>query len=138
MRNKRKRVELLNVILPLLFGGIYYYLFCPDVAIIKKLDSLLGCAYHLQPLKFAIFSYIRFYLLDALWAYALFNSLYMILGNNSNALVLCTVISLTVSLIMELFQMLGIAMGTFDICDIVIEFVAILIALVIIKMKKEI
>ena len=45
---KNIKLCILNVILPLLAGFIHYYLFCPDVILIAKIDSILKVKYHIQ------------------------------------------------------------------------------------------
>lgn len=87
MNMKNIKLCILNVILPLLAGFIYYYLFCPDVILIAKIDSILKVKYHIQiPNTNFMVRFVRFYLLDALWAYALMFCLFIILGNTLTAL----------------------------------------------------
>lgn len=82
--------------------------------------------------------FVRFYLLDALLAYALMFCLFIILGNTLTALKKSIVISVVLSIVMELLQLLNVVVGTFDICDIFVEIVAIFIAsIIIIKHIKE-
>lgn len=76
--------------------------------------------------------FVRFYLLDALWAYALMFCLFIILGNTLTALKKSIVISVVLSIVMELLQLLNVVVGTFDICDIFVEIEAIFIASIII------
>lgn len=81
--------------------------------------------------------FVRFYLLDALWAYALMFCLFIILGNTLTALKKSIVISVVLSIVMELLQLLNVVVGTFDICDIFVEIVAIFItSIIIIKHLK--
>lgn len=135
---KNIKLCILNVILPLLAGFIYYYLFCPDVILIAKIDSILKVKYHIQiPNTTFMVRFVRFYLLDALWAYALMFCLFIILGNTLTALKKSIVISVVLSIVMELLQLLNVVVGTFDICDIFVEIVAIFItSIIIIKHLK--
>ena len=139
MNMKNIKLCILNVILPLLAGFIYYYLFCPDVILIAKIDSILKVKYHIQiPNTNFMVRFVRFYLLDALWAYALMFCLFIILGNTLTELKKSIVISVGLSIVMELLQLLNVVVGTFDICDIFVEIVAIFIAsIIIIKHIKE-
>lgn len=76
-------------------------------------------------------------MLDALWAYALMFCLFIILGNTLTALKKSIVISVVLSIVMELLQLLNVVVGTFDICDIFVEIAAIFIApIIIIKHLK--
>ena len=133
MNIKNIKLCILNVILPLLAGFIYYYLFCPDVILIKKIDSILKVKYHIQiaNTNFMV-RFARFYLLDALWAYALTHCLFIVLGNTLTALKESFVISVVMSVTMELLQLFNMVVGTFDICDIFVEIAAVFIASIII------
>lgn len=114
MNMKNIKLCILNVILPLLAGFIYYYLFCPDVILIAKIDSILKVKYHIQiPNTNFMVRFVRFYLLDALMF-----CLFIILGNTLTALKKSIVISVVLSIVMELLQLLNVVVGTFNLCFI--------------------
>lgn len=140
----KKKIEscFLNIVFPLLAGFIFYYLFCPDVIAIEKIDTILKIKYHVQISNTnLIIRFMRFYLLDALWAYALTHCLFVILGNTLVALKESVAISIIMSFTMELLQLFHAVAGTFDIYDIAVETVAVFIASIIIiqhlKGEKE-
>lgn len=133
MNKKNVRICFLNIVFPLLVGGVFYYLFCPDVVVVEKIDTTLKIKYHIKISNTnLIIRFFRFYLLDALWAYALTNCLFVILGNTLVALKESITISILMSIAMELAQLFHVAAGTFDVCDIIVEIFAIFIASIII------
>lgn len=129
-----------HVAIPIFLGFAYYYLFCPDVIIIKKIDCMLKFGFHIEIKNDnLIFNIIRCYLLDALWSYSLTHCLFIIIGNTSNAIKKSIVISVLMSVTLELLQLTHIIDGTFDIFDIFVEITAISIAsiTIIILIKGE-
>ena len=140
MNKKNVRRCFLNIVFPLLAGFVFYYLFCPDVFMVEKIDTILKIKYHVKiPNTNLIIRFFRFYLLDALWAYALIHCLFIILGNTLVALKESIAISIIISVVMELAQLFHVAAGTFDVCDIIVEMSAIFIASIIIihQLKGE-
>lgn len=127
---EQTKMCVLHVVLPLMIGFIYYYLFCPDIVIIKKIDLLIGKRYHIQLPQNITLLFFRYYMLDALWAYAMTHCFHLILGNN--AIWYSIGLSIVMSITMEVLQLLKVATGTFDIMDIMIEIFAISIAMIII------
>ena len=117
---------LLNCILALITGMLIYSLFgkgtyidsiikLPDINIPHVLSELL-----------------RFYLADALWAYALTFSLSLFI-NEFFAGILSSVLGVS----WELCQMLSIVSGTFDIIDILMYLSASALAVLIIHLFKR-
>ena len=43
-----KKKGLIMVLFPLLLGSIIYYLFCPGVAFVKKIDAIVGVGIHFR------------------------------------------------------------------------------------------
>lgn len=68
-----------------------------------------------------------------MWGYALIFALFYLLGNNTAMLVKIFFVAFLFSAAMEILQLTPIARGTFDICDIFVEFLAEIIAVFIIK-----
>ncbi|MBQ8280038.1 MAG: hypothetical protein IJZ23_09385 [Roseburia sp.] len=77
--------------------------------------------------------FVRNYFMDMLWGYALVFALFLIEGNNAAELKKIFIVAFAFSAIMEILQMTPIAKGTFDVCDIIAEFFAEVIAVFIIK-----
>ena len=127
----KKEFILLNVIAPVLFGAILYYLFFPDAVFVRLIDNLLGSSYHIPVnVDNILIKLIRFYLLDFLWAYALMSAVILIFKNDSRVFV----IILIFEIFLELIQLLPSIRGTFDVCDIGIE---ILASILVIKLSRR-
>ena len=122
----KKEFILLNVIAPVLFGAILYYLFFPDAVFVRLIDNLLGSSYHIPVnVDNILIKLIRFYFLDFLWAYALMSAVILIFKNDSRVFV----IILIFEIVLELIQLLPSIRGTFDVCDIGIEILASILAI---------
>jgi hypothetical protein len=135
MRKNKKGGILANIVVPILLGSVIYYLFSPDVLFVKSIDSITGLDFHItiyEKNNF-VFEFIRNYFLDMLWAYALVITLFYLIGNNTASLLKIFLIAFSFSVAMEILQVTSIAKGTFDRCDIVVEFLAEVAAVFIIK-----
>ena len=127
----KKEFILLNVIAPVLFGAILYYLFFPDAVFVRLIDNLLGSSYHIPVnVDNILIKLIRFYFLDFLWAYALMSAVILIFKNDRRVFV----IILIFEIVLELIQLLPSIRGTFDVCDIGIE---ILASIFVIKLSRR-
>lgn len=127
----------MNIIIPISIGSVIYYLFSPQVMFVKIIDDILKINFHIiEPIDNLLFKFIRYYLLDMLWGYALVFALYLILGNNTAKLWKILFIAFSFSAVIEFFQLASFFDGTFDIFDIVVEFVAELFAVLIINYLK--
>ncbi len=131
----KKKIIVLNIIIPIVAGAIIYYLFSPQVIFVKKIDGILGVDFHFTSIikDCILFQFVRFYFLDMLWAYALVFALFFILDNNTAELKKIVLIAFLFSTTMEILQMTPYATGTFDVFDIIAEFLAEVIAVFIIK-----
>jgi len=126
-----------NVFLPLGIGSLIYYCFCPDVFFVKKIDSLFGITRVVTPTVFDSFvgKIVRFFLLDAVWAYALTHICFLIMLNNT---FLCFLIATSLGVMMEFAQKLRVSPGTFDVLDMIVESAGALLAVIIIRKFKEV
>ena len=127
-----------NCIIPLLIGTIIYYFFSSDVIFVKYIDEISGCGIHFYSMLESswILKFIRFYVLDMLWAYALIFALFFIVGNNNTAnLKKVFLIAFVFSVIMEILQLTPLAEGTFDFFDMFFELWAEIVAVFIIYKK---
>ena len=68
-----------------------------------------------------------------LWGYALVFAIFFVLGNNAADIWKSFIIAFSFSTVMEYLQITPFANGTFDICDIMFEFLAEVVAVFIIK-----
>ena len=66
-----------NCLLALIIGALIYYFFSPEVIFVKKIDEIIKSGLHFELSHYDnwILKFIRFYVLDMLWAYALVFSL---------------------------------------------------------------
>ena len=129
-----RRYFILNIIVPLVVGALIYYILFPDIIFVKTIDELIGVSFHI-PVKIGnvIIRYLRYYLLDLLWAYSLM-SLVSMMFKDSKAVY---AISFVFIIAMEMMQMVPSIPGTFDVIDIVIEMIAGLIAIRINKRREN-
>lgn len=129
-----KIITILNIILPIILGGLIYYLYSPEVWFVKIIDNIIGVKIHLNANRGSfIWDFIRFYLLDMLWAYALVFALFFTMDNNTARLLVIFLLTLSFSCMMEILQLISIVNGTFDIMDIVVMLFAEIIAVFVIK-----
>lgn len=127
----KRKILLLNAIVPVLIGAIVYYLFFPKVVFVKIVDNLLGVSYHIPVGVDNVFiKFIRFYLLDFLWAYALTAIVILIFENDKRVFGLIFIFEI----ILELMQLHPFIRGTFDVCDIGGE---ILASILVIKLSRR-
>ena len=132
----RNKVFLLaNMIVPILTGAVIYYVTSPDVIFVRQLDTILGMRVHMYDISYhsTIVRFIRYYALDMLWGYALVFALYFILDNNTASLFKIFVIAYVFSVIIEILQLTSFVKGTFDVFDLVVELIAEIAAVFIIK-----
>jgi hypothetical protein len=135
MKNNKKMGLLLNIMIPIFLGAVIYYLYSPDVLFVRRFDSVIGLEYHekIWVMDNLIFKFIRNYFLDMLWAYALVIALFFVIGNNAASVLKILFIGFSFTIILEILQITPVAEGTFDFCDIVVEFLAEVVAVLIIK-----
>lgn len=136
MKKSRKQFFLItNIIAPILIGTAIYYVISPKVIFVQQLDSLFGRGIHIHTANFnlSIMHFIRNYLLDMMWGYALVFALFSFAGNNTAEIRKIFIIAVIFSAVMEILQLTSIAKGTFDVLDIFVEFLAEVTAAFIIK-----
>ena len=129
-----KKAVLLNVIIPIMLGGVIYYIFTPEVIFVERIDEVLGlnCHIEISSMNF-VWQFVRNYFLDMLWGYALVFALFYIFDNGAAKLVAVFIISFMTSCIIEMLQLFSIARGTFDLWDITWMLFAELVAVFVIK-----
>lgn len=135
MKKENTKIFIFHIMFPILIGGIIYYLISPEVLFVKKMDSLLGTGIHIKTIGTDSFlvKIIRSYLLDMLWGYALVFALFFTFNNNTAELKKIAIVAFSFSVLMETLQLTSFVRGTFDVFDILVEFLAEAAAVVIIK-----
>lgn len=132
--NRKKKILyiIVNIFLPLLLGAILYFLFCPSVWFVKVFYSVLEVNVNidLNILDRVFVRFLRNYLFDFLWAYALTSSVRLFVTKREHAF-LCVLVAVCLGSVMELFQLWNLAYGTFDFWDIAIECLGSITAIVI-------
>ena len=131
-----KRIAIvLNCIIPLLIGAVIYYLISPEVIFVKELDAQMGQGIHFN-VDYTDKGWLRIFrnhFLDALWAYALVFALFFVSDNNAASVWRIFGIAFLFSAIMEILQITPMVKGTFDTWDIIVEFLAEIVAVFVIK-----
>ena len=133
-KSKQIKAGILFVILPLLIGGSLYYLLCPNVLFVKRLDALfcINRSADTGHKSFLIF-FLRNYFFDLLWAFALTNALSLIFNNNARLLLTSVLLSILLGSLMEVLQFVGLTAGTADFYDIAAEAAGAIVGALIIK-----
>ncbi len=130
-----KLFYLLNIIVPIVIGGAFYYVSLPNVRFVRIIDHFLPRVvlwkYHEELWIIKLF---RNYALDMLWAYALVFAVYLVLGSNTALWKVLTGVFFF-SVMMESLQVSPAIRGTFDVWDLVAEIFAEIIAVIIIKKR---
>ena len=136
---KRRIFIAANITIPLLLGAVIYFLTSSDVIFVEAVRSLGGVPFQSEQdiALGGICQVIRYYLLDILWAYALFFSLYFVIGKGAANLRTALIIAIVFSSVMEIAQLISIVPGYFDGLDIVVEVLAEVFAALIIKKQYE-
>ena len=129
--------NILNIILPLFLGLYIYVLFRKETYIAVLIQELTGITFHPWfDLPSWIEAFLRNYLSDFLWAYSLTFSVSFVLGHTANKAI-CFAICACTAVLFELFQKLNVVQGTFDIMDIIVELIAIVLALQFRKIEED-
>ena len=128
----------MNILVPIIIGAAIYYVISPNVIFVQQLDSLLAREIHVNTAysNTSIIRFVRNYLLDMMWGYALVFALFFVMGNNTADLKKIFLPAFLFTLAMEFLQLTPIAHGTFDLWDIFVEFLAEAVAVFIIKILQ--
>lgn len=130
--NKRKAEKgtifqvALFVVIPIVAGGLIYYLFCPSVTFVKFIDSITNINVHItcDNTENIVILILRWYLFDFLWAFSFSSAVYLFFVNKRLSYTMSLIIPVVFGVVYEMLQKYGIAKGTFDIGDILAEFIA--------------
>ena len=110
----------INMLIPLMLG-LFIYLTSGNNTYLSDFASSSG----IQLIKIQYPGIVRFYLCDLLWGYSLYSGL-RIFNDNAGVALLTAVITASV---MEALQMTAVIPGTFDVWDIAVEIIGIILAL---------
>ncbi len=121
-----------NALVPMLIGGLMYYLISPDVIFVRCIDKITGLNLHIS-YESTFIEIIRNYIPDILWAYALVFSLLLVTGNKAEHIWKIYVTAGIFSIAIEVLQLTGYVKGTFDVIDIIVELIAEFVVVFIIK-----
>lgn len=128
----RRRFYWINILIPLLFGITVYFHWRPDAYVSKVIFGFFHLSYIPDWGKpVGIQRFIRYYLCDICWAYALTFSLAFYLGKHF--LIWAYIISMIFSSLIEVLQLFRQTPGSFDFLDIIAELSVCTITILIIK-----
>lgn len=122
---------LINIICPIIIGGFGYYLLCPNSFWACAIDKVFSVNVHIEN-DFFVYKLVRNYLFDGLWVYSLVYAISWFYGIGERIWYICAA-SVSLGIIFELLQRIGIFYGTFDFIDICVEMISGLFAGYIIK-----
>lgn len=132
MTNKKKILFILNIIIPL-FVGLLIYVFLKQGTYINVFLKKYGISPYIAVSDNLLFSIVKNWLCDFLWAYSLLFSINFALKKVKNSILLSAAITLFLGIALELLQKIGLMGGIFDFLDIAAESCAVLLAIIIIK-----
>ena len=131
---KRKNLFLFfNISFPLSIG-LAIYVFCyQNTYINTTIENILGFSLPYFYFDNAFHRFLTCWVCDILWAYSLTFALFFCFKSFNKSWLITCILSISFSIVIELLQLVDIINGTFDIWDIVMEFSAIIIAVIILK-----
>jgi len=128
--DRRNTALLANAGLPLTIGTVIY-LTAEGRTFISDYFHSLGIVFpHVRYLPF-----IRNYVCDFLWAYAIFPALALVTETNDKKKLIRTItVALLLIILLETMQLVPFFVGTFDLWDIVTEIIALFLSILITNM----
>ena len=130
---QRKNVFYITNALSALFIGACIYLFFRENTYFHNIVDRVIPLPHLKIKKSICVDFLRYYMVDALWAYSLVFSLSIFINEKTAFL-----LAIAFGLAWEILQALNFVKGTFDFFDILMYLTASVFAvLIIIKFKGE-
>jgi hypothetical protein len=134
----------LNVLLPLFFGGLIYVLFRSKSLNMFHWFESIGLQKQVMKMRDAIYparahlpTWLYYSLPDGLWAYS-FSSAFIILWRDQSSIgKYWLLIPFTTGCLSEVAQGLGMMKGTFDVIDLAMYSLGIILSIVILKPKSD-
>jgi len=140
----RTRLVILNVILPLIIGGLIYISFrSVNLRMFVWFDAIgiHELIYKIRelfnPFKSYIPKWIYFSLPDGLWVYSFSYVLLLIWKDKLKVAIVWLIIPFTAGCLVELAQLIKVFPGTFDYLDLIMSSLGIISSLLILKYKNE-
>jgi len=130
---RSKFLYALNIIVPLAVGTLIYIVSRPYSFVSVIVYSVTGLRGH----SGAVPALVNNYVPDLVWAYALVFVLYAAIGVYKRDLRLVIILSVLFTSITEILQLFSANMFTFDVIDITVQIIAILMASLIIKKMER-
>ncbi|MBR1874457.1 MAG: hypothetical protein IJ807_06090 [Eubacterium sp.] len=130
----RKIIMLCLITVPLITGAVIYYLLAPGVYFVRLADRITHLNIHIYP-RGSLLIFIRSYVPDIMWSFSLTCVIYVIMGRVSHTFI----VAAGAVILMEMMQIGG-AFGTFDLMDMVVQMIGVVVALYttnIIMRRKE-
>ena len=133
--NKRIRILLLIVILPLIAGTLIYIILSPETYIVRFLSRLI---HHTETSTISsmptLGKIIRNYVPDFLWAFSFMGGLFLTnIIDSQFRLIKCCLLTAFLCVLFEILQLLPLIHMTFDIWDVIVEIIAVVFSALIIK-----
>ncbi len=125
----------LEILLPLVIAGLFYYLYCPDVFFARGIDTIIGSDWlHIVPCEGRkLYYFFRNYCLDFIWAFSFSVSVRYFTGSYRW---MSAVIPVVFGGAFELLQKANVFPGTFDYYDILAEAIGTALAYIIIYFQE--
>ena len=125
---KKDRFYILNILVPLIVGGLIYLLY-GDVLFVKVINNYID----IKAIKHNVFiNILRNYFCDFCWSYSLAFALSYIY-KESISIKISIVLPISIGIILELLQLIGLINGTFDLLDIFSELLACVVCYQILR-----
>lgn len=139
-RRSKCIIGLITVVCPLIIGAIFYYLMCPSVWFVQQIDMWLDKqmreATFVSNSAFGII--FRYYFFDLVWAFSLVSTLCIICGDSIKDMISAILFTTILGTLMELLQLVGMAQGTFDLWDIIVELIASMLGVLAVKNLRRV
>lgn len=135
---KHRKFFVCNFIVSMLIGCLIYFFFRQD-ALISILENnfelfrYLRNVHYINTPNVGFWMFVKFYLPDLLWAYSLTFCAYLGFKSERSAILL----PLISCIFIEVGQQLNFMSGTADVCDIAVEVLGILFALIVMNIYNK-
>ena len=133
----------LNVLLPIIIGGIIYTLFRSETIKLFSWYKYFGLNKIISNLRVRVSEYIYyipkwviFSLPDGLWVYSFTSALIIFWNNEKSKLIIWLSIPFTSGVLIEILQGFNLFPGTFDIIDLILSLIAFYSSIKFLKIKN--
>jgi hypothetical protein len=133
----------LNVLLPIIIGGIIYTLFRSETIKLFSWYKYFGLNNIISNLRVRVSEYIFyipkwviFSLPDGLWVYSFTSALILFWNNEQSKLIIWLSIPFVMGIIIEILQGFNFFPGTFDLIDLMLSLIAFYSSIKFLKIKN--